>query len=327
MEHKNWFDVSREGLRQLQEGKPKFFILRELVQNAWDEDIEECRVITGWCKGTADITVTDDSPNGFRDLADAFTLFAPTYKRADPSKRGRFNLGEKQVLALARFAQIKTTTGTVSFDDEGRHQSRQKTHAGSQVNLNVRMTKEEYEDMLGWVPYFLPPIGLRFFLNDSYIPHKEPLEIANVSALLTEMEDDKDGSLRRTRRAADIHIHEPAEVPYIYMPRKREIPDPEKAMLYEMGLPVCEIDCDYSVDVQQKVPLAADRDSVPPAYLTRLYAEVLNATYDRVQEKDSSNVWVREAAASKYVTPEAVRTIVERRYGDKVGVADPSDPR
>ncbi|MEK7783019.1 MAG: hypothetical protein AAB279_03720, partial [Candidatus Binatota bacterium] len=79
----------------MQEGKPKHFIARELVQNAWDESTKKCEFKAEWKNGVANISVTDDSPEGFRDLSDAFTLFAPTYKRADPTKRGRFNLGEK----------------------------------------------------------------------------------------------------------------------------------------------------------------------------------------------------------------------------------------
>lgn len=111
---KSWFDVSKEGLRQLQEGKPKHYILRELIQNAIDEDITVCAVTTNWMHGEATIIVSDNSPEGFRDITHAFTLFAPTYKRADPEKRGKFNLGEKQVLALCDDAKIATTKGTIA---------------------------------------------------------------------------------------------------------------------------------------------------------------------------------------------------------------------
>ena len=33
----SWFEVDRDGLRQLLEGRDKSFVVRELVQNAWDE--------------------------------------------------------------------------------------------------------------------------------------------------------------------------------------------------------------------------------------------------------------------------------------------------
>ena len=38
----NWFEVDVKGLRALQEGKDKTFIIRELVQNCWDENIKNC---------------------------------------------------------------------------------------------------------------------------------------------------------------------------------------------------------------------------------------------------------------------------------------------
>ncbi|MHC5057367.1 MAG: hypothetical protein ACYTKD_22050, partial [Planctomycetota bacterium] len=33
----SWFEVDKDGLKQLLEGKDKAFVLRELIQNAWDE--------------------------------------------------------------------------------------------------------------------------------------------------------------------------------------------------------------------------------------------------------------------------------------------------
>ncbi|MEK6881391.1 MAG: hypothetical protein AABY22_17340, partial [Nanoarchaeota archaeon] len=107
------FEVDVKGLRQLQEGKPKWFIVRELLQNAMDEDITQCTIYMRYEYGKAYITVEDDSPIGFRDLTDAYTLFKDTYKRTDVKKRGRFNFGEKQVLCLADNARIISTTGGV----------------------------------------------------------------------------------------------------------------------------------------------------------------------------------------------------------------------
>ena len=111
-----WFEVSKSGLKQLMEGKDKSYILRELIQNAWDEpgvttvNVDIAPIMD---KRAAMVTVSDDAPEGFYDLAHAYTMFGATRKRKDPSMRGRFNLGEKQVLALARAATIHTTTGTI----------------------------------------------------------------------------------------------------------------------------------------------------------------------------------------------------------------------
>jgi hypothetical protein len=65
------------------------------------------------------LSVEDDSPEGFRELAHAYTLFAESYEKGLPEKRGRFNLGEKLVLAMCEEATISTTTGAVHFDAGG----------------------------------------------------------------------------------------------------------------------------------------------------------------------------------------------------------------
>jgi hypothetical protein len=83
---KNWFEVSRQGLKELQAGKPKHYVARELIQNAWDENITVCKMASSYSNGIAHLIVVDDSPEGFRNIADAYTLFAPTVKRFKAEK-------------------------------------------------------------------------------------------------------------------------------------------------------------------------------------------------------------------------------------------------
>ena len=74
----NWFDVDKTGLAKLMAGRPKEFLVYELVQNAWDQNVTEVNVTVEPVPGQplATVTVTDDDPNGFADLHDAYTLFA-----------------------------------------------------------------------------------------------------------------------------------------------------------------------------------------------------------------------------------------------------------
>ena len=122
----NWFDVDKAGLAKLVASKPRAFIVYELLQNAWDQKVTCVDVTLEPVAGTrnAQITVADDDPDGFADLRDAYTLFAESRKKGNAEQRGRFNLGEKLVLALAKAACIETTTGSVRFDEQGRHASR-----------------------------------------------------------------------------------------------------------------------------------------------------------------------------------------------------------
>lgn len=112
----DWFTVDKAGLAKLLEKKGKAFALFELIQNAWDTDARKVRVKVEPIPGRplATLYVEDDHPEGFKNMAHAFTLFAESEKKGDPSKRGRFNLGEKLVLALCERAEIISTKGSGS---------------------------------------------------------------------------------------------------------------------------------------------------------------------------------------------------------------------
>lgn len=97
-----WIEVDREGLAQIVADRPPSFILFELIQNALDEP--GVTTITVDVRpdghGKHQIVVQDDAPDGYHDLRHAWTLFAPSKKKSDPTRRGRFNSGCKTVLAL-----------------------------------------------------------------------------------------------------------------------------------------------------------------------------------------------------------------------------------
>ena len=306
---KNWFEVDKKGLQALQAGKSKTFIIRELVQNAFDEDIKECTVQIEYMQSIASITVVDDSPEGFRDLAHAYTLYADTYKRKDPEKRGRFNLGEKEVLSICEYAEIRTTKGTIIFSKDGRKQSASKRPSGSEVYLNLKLKASECDQLVEYAKDILPPKGVKYTVNNCPVPYRDPYKVTEET-LKTEIQDGD--AFRSTKRKTEIHIH--------------RVDSYGDAYLYEMGIPVCVIDCDYSLDVQQKVPLSTDRTKVSGAYLKDLYAAVLNVTFDDVTEETSSNNWIRTATTSESINQDAVEKVIEKRYGDKVVVANEQDP-
>lgn len=205
------FEVDVKGLRQLQEGKPKWFIVRELLQNAMDEDVKEINISLKYGYSYAEITVEDDSPDGFRDIADAYTLFKDTYKRADATKRGRFNFGEKQVICMAKAATIETTTGTLQFYvDEGiKVKSKSKRPIGSKVWLKVKMTREEFDECCNYATKIKPPAGVNIFITDC-LSSPELLKSTFVhkqfsAKLLTELKEND--SMRRVSRETDVFLY------------------------------------------------------------------------------------------------------------------------
>src|SRR5512146_1861082 len=105
-------DVSSKGLRKLAQSWPCSFVLRELWQNAIDTDAKVIEVsVSREGPMRVVLTVEDDDPQGFKTFSHAWTMYAESEKVTDPTKAGRFNIGEKYVIALATTALIETTTG------------------------------------------------------------------------------------------------------------------------------------------------------------------------------------------------------------------------
>lgn len=303
-------------LAKLVADRPKSFILFELIQNAWDEattkvEVRVSRPQTGVCQ----IIVTDDSPEGFQDLTHAYTLFAESKKKNDPTKRGRFNLGEKLVIALAIEATIITTKGRVQFTKDGRTQDNVIwREAGTEFIGTFRMTVKEKEQMLKDADMLIPPRGVETRINGAIVggPGFSRSAIAQCNATLPTVHADEEGNLRPTRRQTSVTFHDATD---------------ETPMLYELGIPVVEIDCGYHVNVHQKVPLNKDRDNVTPAYLREIQTVTLNwlANADMIKGDDATKGWINDALASTDVKVEAVQAIIKERYGDKVVIFDPSD--
>lgn len=309
----NWFDVDKEGLAQLLSRKGKAFAVFELIQNAWDTNATKIDVVLRALNGPkAELIVTDDDPDGFADLRHAFTLFAPSGKKSDPEKRGRFNLGEKLVLAICDSAMIGTTTGGVSFDKDGRHSIRAKTEKGSIFKATIRMTRAELADTCRQVERLIAPADRETIFNGVRLPTRQPLTV--IQATLPTEICDEEGILRRRNRETTIVVYDRLEG--------------EPASLYEKGIPVMEFDGRerWHFDVQQKVPLTLERDSVPAGFLTKVRTEVLNAMHNRIEPDDAVAPWTRDAIASGHAIPEAVETSTTLRFGPKRVIYDPSDP-
>src|SRR4051794_832539 len=111
------FDLNTKGFRQVFADRSVTRMVQELVANAFDENASRVDV-TFQHLGGQDyrLTVKDDSPAGFEDLRDAYTVFAPSKKKGDPGKRGRFCFGEKWVIARCQEVVITSTSGRVIFD-------------------------------------------------------------------------------------------------------------------------------------------------------------------------------------------------------------------
>jgi hypothetical protein len=310
-----WFSVDRVGLGKQAEQQGKGRLVGELVQNALDEPgVTQIAVTLALVPGRplAELTVEDDAPEGFRDLAHAYTLFAESYKRSNPAQRGQFNIGEKMVLAVCESGSISTTKGTVVFDPtKGRiERPRQKRDCGSIFQGTIRMTREEYPEVCDYLRSLLLPENVVVTFNGNRLLPRKPLRTFEAS-LGTLVADDQ-GVMRFRVRKTQVSIFGalPGETP----------------SLYEMGLPVVETGDKWHINIGQKVPLNRDRDNVRPAFLQAVRVAVLNAAYDLLTADDESIAgWCKLAGAYPRCSDDAIKHLIRLRFGEKIAALDPSD--
>ena len=303
------FEVSESGMRELNSGRQPWDLVKELIQNAWDEapSATECRItVEPQPDGnTTMVTVQDDGP-GFKDIADAYTLMGHTGKRLHSTKRGRFNIGEKDVISVAIKAEVETVGHTVTFPAAGSREETPNSRAkGTVVRVLMPWNKQQSDELVAVLQRFRPPTGGLFkcslFVNDCEVTHPPPKARLAVK-LQTVVQDAPGKPMRATQRDTDIHFAEPCDAN-------------GERWLYEMGIPVQTIECPWDVDVMQKVPMGQERNAVGEAYLNRIYAEVLNATHEMLEPNEFGSQWVKRAIEHSQITPEAVRSTVKGRYG------------
>ncbi|MDQ3300615.1 MAG: ATP-binding protein, partial [Myxococcota bacterium] len=198
-DNKNWFDIDRKGLAKLIERRGKIWLLHELIANAWDADgVQSVEVVLEPEEGVpqATVVVRDDAPEGFADMSHAWTLFAESSRKGYANKRGRFNLGEKLVLALCNEASIISTKGAVMFDARGRSSMKARRPRGTEFMGIARITRSELAEIKAGLKKLISPPGVMTRVNGEPLPARTPLKTIEVT-LPTEIADDE-GVLRRT---------------------------------------------------------------------------------------------------------------------------------
>ncbi len=167
----------------------------------------------------------------------------------------------------------------------------------------------EIKECVKTTQLFIPPEQIVTTINGKKLPVRKP--IASVEATLATEFENGQGQYRRTRRATVIHVYEPLPA--------------EEASLYEMGLPVVETGDRWHYDIQQRVPLNADRDNVQPSFLRDVRAAVVNALSDKVGEEDAAEPWARDATQSSRIEKQAFERVMHKRHGRKLVVRSVND--
>jgi hypothetical protein len=300
----SWLEIDREGLRKSLAQKDKFFLLTEMVANAWDANVSRVEVtLTQPENGIIRLTVTDDSATGWSRLSDSYTMFAESTRKDDASKRGRFNAGCKDVLALALEARLTTMSGQMIFNSDGtRSVGTAKRARGSEYTGLFEMTEAEWVSVCRQARLFIPPTGIVTVFNGEEIKQRTP--VGEFTDTLPSVLADREGMLKRTERKTDVLLYDP-------------LPG-EQAMIFEMGVPIVELGDDkWHVNVNQKVPVSRDRDNVNPSYIRKIRVGVLNAKFATITTDDAGAGWVRDAMGHEKSSDDAVKHVMEKRFGSE----------
>lgn len=306
-------EVDRKGLAKQLANRPKAFILFELLQNSWDENVRNVEVTAEMLEGrpVCAVTVTDDSPEGFEDLKSVYTLFRQSKKAPDPTKRGRFELGEKLVIAHCQHLKLETTKGTVIIEgDERNVYPRRKRDAGTSIYAEFKMTRPEFAEMMKLAELLSAPEHCKTTINGEQLRSRHTLfePTASLQTIIT----DDEGRFKNTMRKTSIKVY--------------EVGPGESAHIFEMGIPIVETGDKWHYDVQQRVPMNWDRNAVTPSFLQTVRVAVMNVGYEQLDEDDATQGWVDRALEDERIEEGAFKTTVGTRYGDDAVAYDPSDP-
>lgn len=286
-----WFELHEEGWRQQNRARPLGALLREALQNAFDHRA-----------GLVSVTLTpklaaieDDAASGLARDEYAFRVFLGE-KDTPPTWRGRKGRGLKELIASGDEARVETVGRTLRFDAAGRHVEPNDRTRGTRIELSRRIGDREREEALALLRLTIPPEGTRLRVAGREV--RPPRLFASIPDCPLDTVE--------IRRGTE-HVVERSTVVDLYHPRPGETPH-----LFEMGLPVEPIRLPWHADVQQRIPLAAERDAARDPYKGELAAIVFEALAPELDRKTLEGGWVMDVLANFQISPEALEAWADR---------------
>lgn len=286
-----------EGFRTQNADRPPEHLVRELVQNALDEDGAMNLDITvtyhGPRKGTT-VVVKDDSPEGVRDIKLLFTLWLSD-KEDSPTKRGRMGRGLKELVSMADLTIIRTCSqdALVFKRKKGGKWTRTnkprlgRPERGTEVSAFVRGWGEKAaKQIVAFLQRVRAPGRLTMRVNGVQVAPFVAAEKFNVElpTVMYEVVVNGERVARDRTRECSVECFTP--------------PPGEKAFVYEMGIPVEECDSPVSIDVGQRVILRERRDTLTDSYRRELFAKVLSQRITTMSDESLRDNSVLTAAAA-----------------------------
>lgn len=291
------FEIDDAGWIAQNRGRDPWELLREAVQNALDTG-EDVKVAIDSRQRKI---IIKNKGEGFNNLSDAWTIFGGD-KGSDPTKRGRYGRGLKELVAGAENVKVFSTGGSVEFDVSNRERidlGRTISEGTKIIAHNSEWSKEQMDNMKEYIFSLWAPENQKILVdlkggrmqeNEREMPdHTCRMRLKTVKV--------EDGVMHKTRRTTDVHIRKVKE---------------GDGRLYEMGIPVnMGEEFPFHADVQQKIPMAEQRNEADSAFLERFRVEMLNECYTMLSKKELRAGWVQEALQDFHCDVEVKQHYVE----------------
>jgi hypothetical protein len=305
----NWFEISNEGWRRMNAGRRLAALLREGIQNSFDEQVSEVSVTLG----PEVIVIEDDAPAGFVNEALVYTVFL-TGKEDSPEKRGRKGRGLKELISAMDGAEVETTGRTLTFDDAGRRARDNGRTRGTRLTLRRASSPEEIDEAARELALIIPPRHLTLRVNGRRI--KPPRLYLILWDCLLETVVVRDGAERVVERSTRVEL---------YHPRRGE-----EAHLFELGIPIEPLGVPWHVDVQQRVPLADHRESTTEPFKLTVKSLLLESLIGQwLERRDLRAAWVEEVIGRGLASDRSLEQYVARVFprGALLSGAEPVNDR
>ena len=290
-----WFEISNEGWRIQNAGRPLASLIYEAVQNAFDQSVSSVAV---QLDGDG-ICIEDDAAEGFTDPKLAYTVFL-TDKGQSAVMRGRHGRGLKELISAMESAVIDTVGFEMRFGSDGRGVRPSKRRRGTRIALRRRSTELEIEQAAETLGRLIPPKGVTVTINGAKVAR--PRRFAVLSGCLLETVLAAEGVERVVQRETTVTLLKPRtpnDAPHIF----------------EMGLPVQPMPTPWHVDVAQRIPLDDRRDRITDRYRMQILALLFESLVpETLNPEHLKEDWVNEAVARCRLSEKALAAYTKRAF-------------
>ncbi|HYO68909.1 MAG TPA: ATP-binding protein [Archangium sp.] len=286
-----WFELSEEGWRRSNRARPLGQLVREALQNAFDQGARRVKARLE----EDEVRIEDDAPAGLARDEFAFTVFLGE-KDTPPTWRGRKGRGLKEMIAASDRAEVETVGRTLVFDDTGRHVKANTRRVGTCLRLFRHTSARERDEAVQLLRLTIAPPGVELLINGRTVrPPRAKDSLEDCPLETVELHRGVERYVERGTRV-DLYYPRPGETPH----------------LYELGLPVEPHHLPWHVDVQQRIPLAAERDAARDPYKRTLAAIILESLAPELSRQELSGAWVTEVLAHFTLGEEALGAYVDK---------------